>query len=82
MNSQENPRDGREFYEARKFTTPLGLSSQKKTQDGDKVQRKKTENGEKPVEKQGKTRPKKKLPSLIIEIGHRWPREVDQKRAY
>jgi len=29
MNSQENPRDGREFYEARKFTTPLGLSSQK-----------------------------------------------------
>jgi len=59
-----------------------GCLLKKKTQDGDKVQRKKTENGEKPVEKRGKTRAKKKLPSLIIEIGHRWPREVDQKRAY
>jgi len=42
MNSQESPRDGREFYEARKFTTPLGSSSKtqkkrKKNQDGDIV---------------------------------------------
>jgi len=50
MNSQESPRDGREFYEARKFTTPLGSSSKtqkkrKKNQDGDIVN--KNSNGEK-----------------------------------